>query len=219
MVGQIETAPSCEFKPGERIIIVSNIVTSNKDFTESVNGEQIQVNIQELFVNPTSEKPLDVGFRIEFKDSDNHTIAFFQPTANQHLYAAEAVEINQGRIWSNNSMTGEIGVYTLEFDILQGQTFETDVALELQLPPQVAIAENQTLSCTKGALLASDPECSDKSDGQTQRIEVLFANSVELAGPTKVTFQIHQLRNPYSTNNTDSFTATFRTSEGYAIAK
>ena len=66
-------------------------VTSNKDFTESANGEQIQVTLKSFFINPASEKPLDVGFRIEFKDNDDHTIAFFQPAASQFLHEAQAV--------------------------------------------------------------------------------------------------------------------------------
>ena len=69
---------------------MTQFLTADQDFTKVVNGEKLTFSISDVFINPWSEKPIDVGFNVKLKDSDGHIVAYFDPAnyTNKFTYTA-----------------------------------------------------------------------------------------------------------------------------------
>ena len=73
-------------------------------------------------MNAKSEEPLQVKFKISIKDGNGSIIAYYdwETATRKFNYTAQAIEIEQFKIESDNQVTGEEGVYTLTFDVGKG---------------------------------------------------------------------------------------------------
>ena len=117
-------------------------------------------------------------------------------------------------------MTGEEGTYNFELTIEKHQVLPKDGYIELKLPPQVSLPTpaNQ-IYCQKGLLFDKDPICSTEISNGIQRIKVMFdQQTTDFVGPNLMSFQVLNLRNPFSTKSSDSFVATFKDTNSYIIA-
>jgi hypothetical protein len=87
-------------------------------------------------------------------------------------------------------VAGNFAEFVLTGQVLEGQTIGPG-SLEIHVPSQVALADDlqcQPLACIK-----------------ISSMEVTVALQEQILGPQTVTIRLQNLRNPYSTQSTDSF--------------
>jgi hypothetical protein len=83
------------------------------DLTAYSHGALVSIKIQDAFVNPSSEQPVQIQLKMFIKDSNNSTIAYYDHSRSSQsiIYEADPLEVQQFQVIPLDQVTGENGRY------------------------------------------------------------------------------------------------------------
>lgn len=133
IIAGVAYQPKCTINTLTRSFLFQMISPIKLDFTSYSNGVIIQLVLNNVFVNPESSQPIKIKTKISIKDTNESNIAYYDYTnsSQEIMYAAEAVEITQFQISAKNEFTGAHGRFEVQLTVLEGQTFNKGLKMEL----------------------------------------------------------------------------------------